>query len=148
MKLTEHFTLEQMTRSQTATRKNMKEQFAPSEKVIECLKDLCVNILQPLRLAIGKPITVSSGYRCVRLNKAIGGAANSQHVVGQAADIEVEGVTNEEIISAIKLIDLPVDQCIEEFNQWVHISYGPRNRKQFLTASKKAGQTIYTNYQK
>lgn len=149
MKLTEHFTLASMLRSQKATRQGYTEQFNPSAEIIACLKALCVNVLEPIRLAVGKPIMVSSGYRCERTNKAIGSKSkNSQHLFGQAADIEIEGLNNAEIISAIKRLDLPVDQCIEEFNEWVHVSYGPRNRKEFLKAiiNKKTKETDYIPY--
>lgn len=144
MRLTENFTLESMLSSQTATRLEILEQFQPSQIVINNLKTLCENILQPLRTAIGKPVNVTSGYRCPKLNKRIGGDKNSQHLLGQAADIQVEGMSTIEIISAIKKLNLPVDQCIEEFGQWVHISHRTKNRNEFLKAEKINGKTIYS----
>lgn len=144
MKLTEHFTLQEMLRSQTATRMDFTEQFFPDVFVVTCLEILCENILEPLRIAIGKPIQVNSGYRCQRVNRLIGGAKGSQHTLGQAADIQVEGMTNMEIISAIKKLDLPVDQCIEEFGQWVHVSHRANYRNEFLKAEKLNGKTIYS----
>lgn len=146
MRLTENFTLESMLRSQTATRMDIREQFLPSQAVIKNLKALCENILQPLRTAIGKPIHVTSGYRCKALNELIGGTIKppSQHILGQAADIQVEGMSNIEIISAIKKLDLQVDQCIEEFGQWVHISHRTKNRNEFLKAEKIKGKTVYS----
>jgi zinc D-Ala-D-Ala carboxypeptidase len=146
MKLTEHFTLDSMLRSQAATRMDIREQFLPSQTVINNLKALCENILQPLRTAIGKPVHVTSGYRCKALNQLIGGTIKppSQHILGQAADIQVEGMTNLEIISAIKKLELPIDQCIEEFGQWVHISHRLANRNQFLKAEKINGKIVYS----
>lgn len=143
MNLSEHFTLEELTKSQTATRFEIKEQFKPNPFITENLQQLCVNILEPIRKKIGKEIIVNSGYRCVKLNRKIGGASNSQHINGEAVDITVKGVSNLELIKIIKELNLPFDQCIEEFHQWVHISYGPRNRKQYLTAIKDNGRTIY-----
>jgi len=114
--------------------------------VKESLKQLCEQILEPLRLHLGKPVNITSGYRCPRVNKKKKGSKNSQHMLGEAADINVEGMTNLEIIAAIKLLLLPIDQCIEEFGQWVHVSYGPRHRRQFLKAQKgKNDETIYSN---
>lgn len=146
MKLTEHFTLEAMLRSQTATRLGISEQFYPKKPIIDALEALCFFVLEPLRIAIGKPIHINSGYRCARLNRNIGGVSNSQHISGEAVDITVEGMTNVEIISAIKKLELPVDQCIEEFGSWVHVSHCGKNRNQFLTAHKLDGKTVYTNY--
>lgn len=80
MQLTKNFTLAEMLRSQTATRNNIKEQFNPPKSVIDNLTLLCENVLQPLRDNICKAISVSSGYRNPKVNKAIGGATNSQHL--------------------------------------------------------------------
>jgi zinc D-Ala-D-Ala carboxypeptidase len=138
MKLSSHFTLEEMLESQTARRKGIAEQFTPPPEAVTNLKALCKNILEPLREAIGKPIKISSGYRCPRLNKAIGGAKNSQHLVGEAADIQgLEGVSNKQLFNKIKQLGLPFDQMIWEFGNdqnpaWVHVSFGPRNRRQII----------------
>lgn len=85
MNITRNFTLEELVRSPTASRLSIPN--TPSESVMHNLILLCNNILQPLRNAYGKPIIVNSGYRSPELNKAIGGAKNSQHMRGQAADI-------------------------------------------------------------
>lgn len=135
-----------MLQSQTATRKNIEEQFQPSQTVVENLKKLCEHVLQPLRDHIGKSIRVTSGYRCKRLNKAIGGSVTSQHSEGKAVDIEVDGFTNEELFNFIVNLKLPFDQLILEFppNGWIHISYDDkRNRREKLIATKKGGKTIY-----
>jgi zinc D-Ala-D-Ala carboxypeptidase len=142
MKLSPNFTLEEMLESQTARRKGISEQFTPSPEVINSLRALCKNILQPLRDAIGGPIKVSSGYRTPRLNRAIGGAKNSQHMVGEAADIQgLNGLTNKQLFNKIKQLNLPFDQLIWEFGNdqnpaWVHVSFGPRNRRQVIRVTK------------
>lgn len=136
MKLSENFTLDELLRSDTANRLKVVEQYTPSQAVIENLRKLSVNILQPIRNALGKSIRVTSGYRCKRLNGLIGGARNSQHTEGKAADIEVDGMTNQELMKFIIDLDLPFDQIINEYepNGWIHISFDEkRNRKQILT---------------
>lgn len=137
MNLSKNFTLNEMLESQTARRRNIQEQFTPSENVKENLRKLCINVLQPLRDKLGKPIHVTSGYRCKRLNKAIGGKVNSQHVEGKAADLQGIGITNKELFDFIK-DNLIFDQLIFEYGTkeepaWVHVSYDDkRMRKQVL----------------
>lgn len=146
MNLSKNFTLQELIKSQTATRKNIEEQFTPSQTVVENLKKLCEHILQPLRDHIGKPIRVTSGYRCKRLNKAIGGSVTSQHCEGKAVDIEVDGFTNEELFNFVINLNLPFDQTINEFapDGWIHISYDDKkNRREKLLATKKGGKVIY-----
>lgn len=135
MNLSENFRLNELLRSDAANRLKVVEQYTPSQAVIENLRKLVVNILQPLRNHLGKSIRVTSGFRCKRLNGLIGGARNSQHTEGKAADIEVDGMTNEELMKVIIDLDLPYDQVINEYepNGWVHISFDEkRNRKQIL----------------
>jgi len=85
MNLTKNFTLEEMVRSQTAKEKKIDN--TPNKEQIDNLKYLCVEILQPMRELLRRPVIVNSGYRCPALNKAIKGAVNSQHLKGEAADI-------------------------------------------------------------
>jgi len=151
MKLSEHFTLEEMTRSEYAIRKGIDN--TPNAAIVYNLQGVCLG-LEIIRKALGKSINVSSGYRSPEVNKGIGGAVTSQHTVGQAADINVSGMTAEELYLFIKeLVDtgqLKVDQCIQEFNAWVHVSFtftGERN--EFLRANKVKGsdgiiRTVYT----
>jgi zinc D-Ala-D-Ala carboxypeptidase len=143
--LSEHFSLDELTRSDAATRLGITEQFNPSHDVSECLSLLCKAILEPLRTALGEPIHITSGYRCEKVNKKIGGAKNSQHVLGQAVDIHVKGLSIEDLYQFIRNLRLPVDQCIQEFDTWVHVSYNAfgTNRNQFLRAVKENGKTIY-----
>lgn len=140
-KLSRNFSLWEMIRSETAIRKNYTEQFDPPLEVIENLKNLCLHILQPCRNALG-PINVVIGYRCKRVNTDVKGAPNSQHIPGEASDLEyyLDGVErNELLFKRILDLKLPFDQLIWEFGDtnapaWVHVSYGPRNRRQILRA--------------
>ena len=140
MQLSQHFTLEEMTKSQTGSRKGVDN--TPGQKEIDNLKQLCEHVLEYIRVRFGKPITVNSGYRGPALNKAIGGAKNSQHMSGQAADIEIVGVDNKTLFNWIK-DNMEFDQLILEYYKegipdsgWVHISWNSNgNRKQVLTIS-------------
>ncbi|NDC30848.1 MAG: DUF882 domain-containing protein [Bacteroidetes bacterium] len=137
MKLTQHFSLEEMTKSQTGSRKNI-DNTAPPE-VVENLKALCENVLEKIRIHFGRPLSINSGYRGPALNKAIGGAKNSQHMTGQAADIEIAGMDNKILFCWIK-DNMEFDQLILEFYKegtpdsgWVHVSWNSQgNRKQVL----------------
>lgn len=145
MQLTEHFSLEEMLHSESAVRLSFDEQFSPPDSVKENLKSLCENVLEPIRVRLGKSIHISSGYRCERVNSAIGGAETSQHLKGQASDTIAQGMTVEEFYQFVKTSGIELDQCIQEFNHWVHISYNPfgQNRNQFLRAIKVDGATKY-----
>lgn len=141
MQITKNFSLAEMTVSQEAARNGLKN--VPDKKQIDSLIALCENILQPLRDRVKKPIVVSSGYRSVTINRRIGGSAASQHCKGEAADFTIPGMSIGEIVAMIKKMGLPVDQCIDEFGSWVHVSYGPRNRRQYLVARREGGKTVY-----
>lgn len=138
MKLSEHFSLEEMTKSQTGARKGIDN--TPPPEVIENLKLLCENVLEKVRIHFGRPVIVNSGYRGPKLNKAIGGAKKSQHLTGQAADIEVPGVDNNVLFCWIK-DNIVFDQVILEYHKkgvpdsgWVHVSWNSKgNRKQAIT---------------
>lgn len=144
-----YFTIDELIKSATAQRKGIKSQLKPSEEIKSSLTALVEKVLDPLREAYGKPIIVTSGYRCIELNKAVGGAASSQHVKGEAADIRSVQDTPEEnkkLYDLIVKLKLPFDQLINEFNyDWVHVSFGSRHRRQKLKAVRKNGKTIYIN---
>lgn len=128
MKLSQNFTLEEMIRSGTATKKGIDN--TPSQEVLENLSILCREVLQPIREAWGDSIIVSSGYRCPKLNTAVGGAKNSQHIYGTAADIHTKEDTparNKQlfdlIISLAKLKKIKYRQVIDEYGyNWIHIA--------------------------
>ena len=129
-----YFSIAELTKSSTAIKKKINN--TPTKEVENNLNQLIDNILDPLREAWGQPIIVGSGYRCEALNKAVGGAAHSQHKLGQAADIHTKSDSaedNKKLFELIKQLKLPFDQLINEYNySWVHVSYSPRNRRQIL----------------
>jgi zinc D-Ala-D-Ala carboxypeptidase len=135
MNLSKNFTLEEMIASDKAWVRDITEQWNPPREVINNLETLCINLLQPLRDALGA-IHVSSGWRCQRLNQSVGGVPDSQHLTGEAVDAEFYGPGgNQAIIDKVKELNLPFDQMIDEKNlAWVHLSYSKRagNRRQVL----------------
>lgn len=135
--LTANFSLAELT----VTSRSMTN--VPNETEIAHLRALAEKVLQPLRNALGKPVLINSAFRSEAVNRAVGGSATSQHRLGQAADIRVPGMPSLELARKIVALGLPFDQVIEEFGSWVHVSYGPRNRRQQLTAVKEAGKTVY-----
>lgn len=141
MKLSNHFTIDELTVSQEAARNGISN--APNEDVIENLRKLCAKVLEPLRVALGSPVVVTSGYRSPEINKMIGGNPTSQHMTGQAADIIVPGLTSHELFHKINELELPFDQLIEEFGRWVHVSYSDNPRGQKLLARFENGKTMY-----
>jgi len=140
-----YFSIKELTKSATAARKGIKND--PSIQEVKSLTALIEKVLDPLREAYGKPIIVSSGYRCPKLNAAVGGSASSQHVKGEAADIRSVADTPEEnkkLFDLIVKLGLPYDQLINEYNyDWVHVSFGPRHRRQRMKAVKSNGKTKY-----
>ena len=128
------FTLKEFVRSNTAARLGINNN--PGEDVKKNIELLVEKILDPLREKFGKPIIVTSGYRCKELNRAVGGAAKSQHMSGEAADIrtvEDSKRANKELFNLIIELGLPFDQLINEHDyDWVHVSYGKRNRRMIL----------------
>jgi zinc D-Ala-D-Ala carboxypeptidase len=144
MMLSEHFSLAEMIHSDTAIRLGIRN--VPDDAQIDNLRRLCVNILEPLRAALGKPIRVTSGLRVPVLNTIIGGVSTSDHCFGRAADITVEGVPAKALCEAIKSLGLPYRQCIQEFGAWAHVSIPPAGgipAREDLTALKLAGKTVY-----
>ena len=148
MNLTKNFTLEEMTKSETALRYDIDN--TPNEQEISAMKLLAEKVLQPVRDHFGKGVKVNSGFRNQDVNQKVGGSRNSDHTRGQACDIEIPGVPNAELAEWIK-DNLQFNQLILEFytpgipdSGWVHVSYIPEdNKKQVLTATKKDGKTVY-----
>ena len=149
MNLSKSFTLNELTKSQEATRLGIDN--TPSDEHVLNLKILCDNILQPIRDFYGLPVSVSSGYRSADLCKAIGSNSTSQHTRGEAADFEIFGVANKDLSDWI-VSNLEYDQCILEFwninepnSGWVHCSFSTKyNRKQYLKAEKVNGKIVYS----
>ena len=148
MKLSKNFSLDELTKSQTAERKGIDN--TPSPEHQENLEKLCRHVLQRVRDHFGKVVTVSSGYRSPELCTAIGSKITSQHAKGQAADFEIFGVSNKALADYIDS-ELHYDQLILEYwnesdpnSGWVHCSFSEgQNRKQYLRAYKEDGKTKY-----
>ena len=135
MRLSDNFTMAELTKSQTAERMSIDNSPKSDDEIIN-LMSLCENILEPVREEFGIPFSPSSGYRCMGLNRAIGSSDNSQHVKGEAVDFEIPGIPNFEVAQWI-MDNLDYDQLILEFYKeedpnsgWIHCSYledGNRN---------------------
>ena len=147
-----YFSISELTKSATATRLGIDN--TPDAVVRYNLIALIENILDPLREAWGAPIIVTSGYRCERLNKAVGGATNSQHKKGEAADIRTLSDSRADNMRLLRLLlrmKLPFDQVICEYPDaqgrpdWIHVSFSrKKNRGSKLTASRIGKATIYS----
>jgi zinc D-Ala-D-Ala carboxypeptidase len=138
MQLTKNFYLSEFITSQTASRLNLDN--TPSKTVIKNLKLLAEKILQPIRDAFDKPVIISSGYRSLAVNRAVGSTDKSQHVKGEAADFEIPSVDNYELAQWIHK-NLNYDQLILEFytggnSGWIHVGYSPRHLNQELTINR------------
>jgi len=138
--MTKNFTLKELCVTKTGIHNE------PNAEQKEALRLLAVNILQPARDALGA-ITVTSGFRNAKVNAAIGGSRSSQHMKGEAADLQCED--NAALFNFIK--ELEFDQLIWEFGDkeqpdWVHVSFAKKNRKEILKATKKNGVTKYVKF--
>ena len=146
MQLSKNFSLRELTRSQTAMRKGIKNE--PDQEQLMHLVALTVKILQPCRDKFGA-ISCNSGLRVLDLNRAIGSSDKSQHTKGQAADFEAYSISNVELATWIKNSRC-FDQLILEYpgndprDGWVHCSFNRLgNRMEVLTAVKEKGKTVY-----
>lgn len=131
-----HFSIEELTFSERARAQGIDN--TPTPETLENLKVLMAG-LEEARALLGKPMLISSGYRCPELNKAIGGAKKSAHVDGFAADFTCPQFgAPHKVVKAIAASGIKFDQCIFEHmaNQWVHISFAPAMRQQVLTINK------------
>jgi len=131
MNLTPHFTLEELTASQSAARLGLDN--TPPAEMLAALKRTA-QLLEEVRALLGKPVLVSSGYRAPAVNRAVGGAANSAHMLGCAADFSCPAFGSPlDICRAIARSGIAFDQVIHEFRAWVHIAWAPHPRRQVLT---------------
>lgn len=152
MKITENFSLAELTRSDTAKRRGLDNM--PKGQDLANLKYTAAQ-LEKIRAYVGAPITVSSGFRSTAVNAAVGGSPTSAHRFGLAADIDAVGFTSPQL--ADKIIEMrnqgliAFDQLILEFPErgegaWVHIGFkqnGKNQRNRVLTATKRGGKTVY-----
>lgn len=146
MRLSNNFTLSELTKSSTAIRLGIDN--TPTPEALENLRDLVLFVLQPIADHF-KEVIVNSGYRSPALNREIKGATNSQHILGLAADIEVKGVSNYQLACWIR-DNIKFDQLILEFytpgdpnSGWVHVSYNNKAklRGEVLTIGKTIRRT-------
>lgn len=128
MKLSKNFSLSEFLVTSTGIEN------IPTKEVIENLRKLCVNVLQPLRDMYGKPIIITSGYRSPKVNKAVGGSKTSGHMLGTAADITAGHKTLNKNLYILIRDNFEFRQLIDEYNfQWVHVEYREGdNKKQLL----------------
>lgn len=132
MKLSRHFSLEEMVASETAARRGIDN--APPDAVIEVLRSTC-EMMESVRAVLGdKPIIVTSGYRCRPLNDIVGGSVNSAHMRGYAVDFICPGFgTPLEVCKALEASGYAYDQLIHEFGAWTHVSFAPTKRGEAFT---------------
>lgn len=141
-KLSLNFSLREMTKSRLAIRNKINNQ--PDSIQLQCLQDLVDNILQPIRTAYGRPVSVNSGFRCLELNRLLRSKDTSQHVLGQAADIEIPARDNMDTAMWIR-DNLTFDKLILEYyheasprSGWIHVSYNEKNnRKEVITINDR-----------
>jgi hypothetical protein len=148
MNLTKNFQLWEFIVSVTADRNGLDN--TPNKKEIEHLTVLCKTILQPARDALG-PLRISSGFRSEELNDFVGGAPNSDHRLGFAADVIPINATTKQLAEWVVKNVSQFDQVILEFGtvqnpNWIHLSAAPRLRGEILTAARVNGETVYDNY--
>lgn len=146
MQLSDHFSLEELTFSEKASRLGLDNR--PDASEVENLRLLCRFILEPLRLAIAKPIVINSGFRAPAVNKAVGGAATSHHLSGRAADIRVVGMKPIDVCRMVRSLALPYEQCILEYGSWCHVSIPLFNvppSRECLTAKLNGRKTEWLN---
>ena len=119
MQLSEHFTLEELTRSEVAERKGLDN--TPNASEVSNLVRLA-GLLEEVRALLNKPILLNSGFRSKAVNDSVGSKDTSQHRIGCAADIRVPGMTPKQVVEACIEANIGYDQIIEEFGSWTHIS--------------------------
>lgn len=129
MKLSPHFELWEFEVSQTAARKGIDNKIPP--ELIPNVTELA-QLLEHVRILFNRPLIISSGYRSLKLNKAVGGASKSQHLTASAADFRIPGLTVKEVCEAINKSGIQFDQLINEFGQWIHISVSKKPRRMYF----------------
>lgn len=145
MNISKHVTLQEFTHSDSAIRYGISNEMNSTQ--LACAKLVCEKVFEPLREWLGKPIKINSGFRSFAVNKRIGGSKTSQHMKGEAIDLNIGSKEFHYIKD-----NLEFDQLIWEFGndiepQWVHVSYtSGNNKRQVLRAKKVKGKTIYSQF--
>ena len=143
MQITKHFTVEEFERSSTADRLGIDNRVPAA--LLPNLKTLCEVVLEPLRAYAGKPIVISSGYRCPALNRAVGGASQSQHLRGEAADLHLPSTAEGRAWFRWLMDNTTFDQLIWEHNRqgiyWIHVSCKaePRQNRNRVVSTMRKG---------
>jgi len=137
MNLTEHFTLEELTHTSHRQFDN-----TPNDAEMANLVLLAEFLEKVKTLLDGKPIMISSGFRCKAVNDSVGSKDTSQHRLGYAADFKVPGMTPDQVVRALVASDLPYDQVIREFDAWTHVSISPTPRRQALIIDRAGTRTF------
>jgi uncharacterized protein YcbK (DUF882 family) len=139
MNLSEHFSLEELTNSETAARNNWDN--TPNATELANLVRLAAFLEEVKTVLGGKPIMVNSAFRCKQVNDAVGSKDTSQHRIGCAADIRVPSMTPDEVVKAVIASGIGYDQIIREFDRWTHISVpntaGDTPRRQSLIIDRQ-----------
>jgi zinc D-Ala-D-Ala carboxypeptidase len=151
MRLSKHFTLEELCRSQIARRAGID--MTPPPPVVRALERLANEVLEPIRAAIGAPLYISSGFRPIALNTLVRGAKSSAHLEGRAADFEAVGVPLEDaaVLARAACEELPVEKLILEYppDGWIHVQLEPLGRvprRTYLVARRGDGATEYRQW--
>lgn len=122
-----NFSISELIQSDTAIKNRINNM--PDINSLDNLLNLIYYCLQPIRNRLERPMVITSGYRNSEVNKLVGGAYNSQHITGQAADFIIRGMTPKQIIEVIQKMGIEYDQLINEHDQWVHISFNKGNNR-------------------
>jgi len=151
MKISNYIQIETACKSETAIRKGIEN--VPNDEQLEAMRLLCEKVYDPLCKTLGRALPVTSFFRSIKLNKAIGGSSTSQHCKGEAVDIDCDGIDIENSIIFYTIrSEFEFDQLIWEFGDdnnpaWVHVSFSKNgNRGSVLKAIKVGGKTKYVNY--
>lgn len=120
--------MSELIHSETAISHNINNM--PDINSLDNMLDLIHYVLNPIRERIKKPMIITSGYRCKKVNELVGGKDTSQHLKGQAVDFVIEGMKPSEIVNFIRNMYIEYDQLINEYDKWVHISYNKGNNRQ------------------
>lgn len=147
-RISAHITYSEAIFSSTALRKGLPNM--PPKEILATMRITAERVFEPLRSLAGVPLRILSFYRSLAVNRAVGGSATSQHMKGEAIDIQATGkVANSDLFHFIRN-SLEYDQVIAEFPvagepAWIHVSYTARgkNRKQALVALRRKGKTFY-----
>lgn len=137
MRLTEHFSLEELTRSSSAERLALNN--APNDAHLSNLRRLAEGLERARTLLGDRALRITSGYRSEAVNRAVGGVADSDHALGWAADFHAEGLSDLEAARTLAASTLGFDQLILEPGRCVHLSFHPRLRGQRLTQRRLGG---------